>query len=138
MKKSKQLKREEELRPWIKNYKSARINLEYPSGSISDVIMETARKYPEYNAYEYLGNKVTYRNFVKEIENAAKALKNYGVSKDDRVCICMPNTPEGVIMVYATNLIGAIATMIHPLSSEKEMEDNPRSKSAKLRIIERK
>lgn len=122
MKKSKQLKREEELRPWIKNYKNARINLEYPRGSISDVIMETARKYPEYNAYEYLGNKVTYRNFVKEIENAAKALKNYGVSKGDRVCICMPNTPEGVIMVYATNLIGAIATMIHPLSSEKEME----------------
>lgn len=122
MKKSKLIKKETELRPWIKNYKDERINLEYPSNSISDVIMETARRYPEYYAYEYFGNKVTFRQFVKDIENTAKALKNYGVQKDDKVCICMPNTPEGVVMVYATNLIGAIATMIHPLSSEKEIE----------------
>ena len=135
MKKSKMIKKDIELRPWIKNYQYARANLEYPNNSISDVIMETARKYPEYYAYEYFGNKVTYRNFVKEIENAAKALKNYGVSKDDKVCICMPNTPEGVIMVYATNLIGAIATMIHPMSGEKEIENYINQADAKFILV---
>lgn len=135
MKKSKLIKKEEQLRPWIKQYKDARINLEYPSNSISDVLMETARKYPEYYAYEYFGNKVTYRNFVKEIENAAKALKNYGVDKDDKVCICMPNTPEGVIMFYATNLIGAIATMIHPMSSEKEIEHYVNQTESKFILV---
>lgn len=135
MRKSKLIKNEEALRPWIKNYKDARINLEYPSYSISDCIMETARRYPEYYAYEYFGNKVTYRQFVKDIENAAKALKNYGVQKDDRVCICMPNTPEGVVMVYAINLIGAIATMIHPMSSEKEIESYINQAAATFMLV---
>ena len=34
----------------------------------------------------------------------------------------MPNAPQAVIMFYAVNKIGAIANMVHPLSSEKEIE----------------
>ncbi|UKI29283.1 MAG: AMP-binding protein [Clostridium sp.] len=34
----------------------------------------------------------------------------------------MPNTPEEVAMFYAINEIGAVANMIHPLSSEKDIE----------------
>lgn len=34
----------------------------------------------------------------------------------------MPNTPEEVTMFYAINEIGAVANMIHPLSSEKDIE----------------
>lgn len=109
-------------RLWLKKYKNARANLEYPSGSIVDAVFEVARKYPEYNAYEYFGKKVTYRKFVKQIEDTAKALKNYGVSKGDRVTICMPSTPEAICAVYAINLIGAVSSMVHPLSSEKEIE----------------
>lgn len=32
------------------------------------------------------------------------------------------NCPQAVIMFYAINLVGATANMIHPLSSEKEIE----------------
>ena len=110
-------------RPWLGQYKDALANLEYPSGSIVDALMEVSRKYPEYYAYEYFGKKVTYRVFMKQIEDIAKSLKNYGVSKEDRVTICMPSTPEAICMVYAVNLIGAVASMIHPLSSEKEIEN---------------
>ena len=35
----------------------------------------------------------------------------------------MPNTPEAVISFYALNKIGAIASMIHPLSSEQEIKN---------------
>lgn len=34
----------------------------------------------------------------------------------------MPNTPEAIIMFYAINMAGAVASMIHPLSSENEIE----------------
>ena len=34
----------------------------------------------------------------------------------------MPNTPEGIIMLYAVNMVGAVANMVHPLSGEKELE----------------
>ena len=45
-----------------------------------------------------------------------------GHKKGDRVTICMPNCPQTVIMFYAVNLVGGIANMVHPLSSEKEIE----------------
>ena len=34
----------------------------------------------------------------------------------------MPHRPQAIYMFYAVNLVGAIANMIHPLSSEKEIE----------------
>ena len=36
--------------------------------------------------------------------------------------IAMPNCPQAIYVFYAANLIGAIANMVHPLSSEKEIE----------------
>ena len=59
---------------------------------------------------------------IKKINKVAKALKTLGVNKGDKVTICMPNTPEEVTMFYAINEIGAVANMIHPLSSERDIE----------------
>jgi long-chain acyl-CoA synthetase len=36
----------------------------------------------------------------------------------------MPNTPEAIISFYAVNKIGAIANMVHPLSSEEELKNS--------------
>ena len=116
-------------------HKELRLNLEYPKGSMFDSLMEVAKKYPEYYAYEYFGKKVTYRTFIKQIEMVAKALKNYGVDKDDRVTICMPSTPEAICTIYATNLIGAVVNMIHPLSSEKEIENFVNQADSKYILI---
>ena len=111
-------------RPWLKYYEEENIpaNLEYPDCSMVDMILQSAEKWPDNVAYVYYGHKVTYKNFVKKIEKTARALKNYGVKEGDRVTICMPNTPEGITMVYAVNMVGAICNMVHPLSSEKELE----------------
>ncbi len=111
-------------RPWLKFYEEEGIpgNIEYPDCSMVDMVMQSAEKWPDNVAYSYYGHKVTYKNFVRKIEKAARALKNYGVKEGDRVTICMPNTPEGITMVYAVNMVGAVCNMVHPLSSEKELE----------------
>ena len=113
-----------EEKPWLKYYEEDGVpaHLEYPDCSMVDMIMQSAEKWPDNTAYSYYGHKVSYKNFVKKIEKAARALKNYGVKEGDRVTICMPNTPEGITMVYAVNMVGAICNMVHPLSSEKELE----------------
>ncbi|MBR2841625.1 acyl--CoA ligase [Candidatus Saccharibacteria bacterium] len=110
--------------PWQKFYKEDSIpeHIEYPDCSIVDMVIQSAEKWPDNTAYIYYGHKVSYKNFVKKIEKTARALKNYGVKEGDRVTICMPNTPEGITMVYAVNMVGAICNMVHPLSSEKELE----------------
>ena len=128
------MKKFKDNRIWVNQYKN-RSNLEYPNGSMIDALMEVSRKYPEYYAYEYFGKKVTYREFMKQIENVAKSLKNYGVEKDDKVTICMPSTPEAIITVYATNLIGAVCNMVHPLSSEKEIENCINESDSKFMLV---
>ena len=120
----KNTKKDHKARPWLKFYEEEGISItvDYPDCSIVDMIIQSAEKWPDNVAYYYYGHKVTYKNFVKKIESAARALKNYGVKEGDRVTICMPNTPEGITMVYAVNMVGAICNMVHPLSSEKELE----------------
>ena len=120
----KNTKKDHKARPWLKFYEEEGISntVDYPDCSIVDMIIQSAEKWPDNVAYYYYGHKVTYKNFVKKIESAARALKNYGVKEGDRVTICMPNTPEGITMVYAVNMVGAICNMVHPLSSEKELE----------------
>lgn len=117
-------KKEYQERPWLEYYDEEGIpsNIEYPDCSMVDMVIQSAEKYPDNIAYVYYGHKVTYKNFVKKIEKTARALKNYGVKEGDRVTICMPNTPEGITMVYAVNMVGAVCNMVHPLSSEKELE----------------
>ena len=117
-------KKEYKERPWLEFYDEEGLpaNLEYPDCSMVDMIIQSAEKYPDNVAYSYYGHKVTFKNFVKKIEKTARALKNYGVKEGDRVTICMPNTPEGITMVYAVNMVGAVCNMVHPLSSEKELE----------------
>lgn len=117
-------KKARQAQPWFEYYQEEGIpsSIEYPDCSMVDMIIQSAEKWPDNVAYVYYGHKVTYKNFVRKIEKAARALKNYGVKEGDRVTICMPNTPEGITMVYAVNMVGAICNMVHPLSSEKELE----------------
>ena len=107
--------------PWYKYYGNSK-KINYPNLTIYELIEKTANTYPSYYAYEYYGKKVTYRDFIGKIKKTASALIELGVKENDRVTICMPNTPVAIITFYAVNMIGATASMIHPLSSKNEIE----------------
>lgn len=110
------------INKWHYHHKKLPKNVKYFEGSLYDTIYESALKYPYNTAIEYENNQITYKQLIKKINKVAKALKALGVNKGDKVTICMPNTPEEVTMFYAINEIGAVANMIHPLSSEKDIE----------------
>ena len=111
-------KRKEIPAPWSKYYTDDELNITIPNISLYKQLLNTANKYPEYYAYKYLGKKVTYKKFIKQIDKAAISFKKMDVKKGDVVTICMPNIPEVLISFYALNKIGAIANMLHPLSAE--------------------
>ena len=98
-------------------------NIEYPEGGLYDVVYESSCKWPHNIALQYFDTEITYKELIKKINKVAAALKALGASKGDHITVCMPNTPEAIYMFYAINEIGAIANMVHPLSSEKEIED---------------
>lgn len=107
--------------PWYKYYDKGN-KIDYPNLTIYELVARTAESYPNNYAFEYYGNKITYRDFLIRIKKTASSLLELGVKEGDRVTICMPNTPVAVITFYAINMIGATASMIHPLSSENEIE----------------
>ncbi len=107
--------------PWLNNYGEVNFHLEYPKTSMSRVVLNTAASFPEQVALSFMGKKTSFAELASSIELCAKAFKAVGIQKDQHVCICMPNVPQTVIALYALNHIGAIATMIHPLSAEGEI-----------------
>lgn len=109
--------------PWKKYYSKKERQVEIPDISLYKIIKEQALINPNNIAIDYFGKKITYKNFIKEIDRAARSFRCYGIRPGDVVTICMPNMPEGVISFYALNKIGAIANMIHPLSAEEEIKN---------------
>jgi len=120
--------------PWLKSLGDLPASLEYFDGTMFDMVKAAAEKYPHYAAYDFIGNRVSYASFVKKVEKCAKALSALGVREDDRVTICLPNIPQSIIMFYAINVVGAVANMVHPLSSEKEIEFYLRDSNSKVAI----
>ena len=107
--------------PWFKHYGNVPKWIDYPEESMYGMVKKTAAQYPNKIAYEFMGRREKYRDFIADIDHFALCLVNEGVKADDKVLICMPNCPQAVVALYAINKIGAIATMVHPLSAEGEI-----------------
>lgn len=110
-------------------------DIEYPEGGLYDVVYESYCKWPHNVALQYFDNEITYKDLIKKINKVAAALKAIGAEKGDMITVCMPNTPEAIYMFYAINEIGAIANMVHPLSSENEIEDYVNQTHSKIILV---
>lgn len=80
--------------PWLKYYGDTPQHLKYPQKTIYEMVKAAADKYPKNYAYEFMGKKTTYAEFMQKIDAVAKAYLALGIQKGDRVTICMPNCPQ--------------------------------------------
>ena len=108
--------------PWVDSLGDLPHHLEYPDCSMVSLIEKRAQENPDLDAYIFFGKKTSYGRMMDDINQCAKGLKAIGVKKGDHVTVALPNCPQGVTIFYAINMVGAVASMIHPLSSEKEIE----------------
>lgn len=106
---------------WYKYYGNIPHSIDYPDISMYQMIKNAADENGPSIAYDFMGRAVNYNAFIEEIETCAKALLALGVKKGEAVTVCLPNVPQAVIMFYAINRIGAVASMVHPLSAENEI-----------------
>lgn len=110
--------------PWAKYYKREELEIKIPNISMYDQVKKSTYLYPNNIAYEYMGKKLKYKAFLEEIDVWAKIMHKSGVKSGDIVTICLPNVPNALYALYALNKIGAIANMLHPLSSEEEIKNS--------------
>ena len=76
----------------------------------------------DYIALNYFENRISFNELFDNINICARALRSFGVKEKDVVTICLPNMPEAIYVIYACNKIGAIADIIHPLSSPEQVK----------------
>ena len=107
--------------PWVNFYGNTPKSIDYPHLTMYQLLADTARRYPQNIAYEFMGKETDYATFLRRVDLTAGAFVAMGIHRGDRVTICMPNSPQGVDCFYALNRIGAIPNMIHPLSAPHEI-----------------
>ena len=110
---------------WGKYYSKQQMNFDVPNISIYKYIKDKSleNNYKNHIAIEYFGTKMTYHEFYQNIDLVARSFLSQGIRRGDVVTVLSANIPEAVISFYALNKIGAIANMIHPLSSENEIKE---------------
>lgn len=110
-----------ETRPWLRFYGDVPTSLEYPMLRVDEVVARTAERLPDAMAYDFLGSTATYAELAAAIDRCARGLWALGLRPGDRITISMPTSPQGVTAFYAASRLGAVSSMIHPLSAPDEI-----------------
>lgn len=100
--------------PWLAEYSEEDIFSDIKKRRMYEDFKENCEKYSDYIAAEYFGNKITYKEFLENVELVADSLVKDGVKKGDKVTVSMPYLPETIYTIYALNKIGAVVNMVDP------------------------
>ena len=109
-------------KPWLEYYSREERSIKFTDKSIYNYMVDEVGDDKDFIALNYFGNRLSYNEFFYNINIAARALREFGVKQGDVVTICLPNMPEALYVFYACNKIGAVADMVHPLSSPDQIE----------------
>jgi len=109
--------------PWKKYLAKDDMKIDTPNISIYEFIKQKSYGLNDKCAISYFNNRISYKDFFKNIDDAQKAFLSIGIRKGDVVSIISANVPEALYAFYALNKIGAVANMLHPLLSENEIKN---------------
>ena len=107
--------------PWMESYGGVTPNLDYSEKTISEAVLETAAKEKDFPALTFMGKATSYARLAEETDRVARSFYALGVRPGTRVLVCLPNVPQAIFCLYGLNRIGAIPTMVHPLSAVAEL-----------------
>ena len=107
--------------PWLESYGGVVPNLDYSENTMSEAVLETAAKEKDFPALTFMGKATSYTRLATELDRVARAFYALGVRPGTRVLVCLPNVPQAVFCLYGLNRIGAVPTMVHPLSAVSEL-----------------
>lgn len=93
-------------KPWLQFYPEALRNVEVPTITVETFLRANN---PDENkiAFEYYGNKITWKEFWGEVDKAAKSLKILGFGEGNRIPVFLQSVPAHFILLIAAERIGA-------------------------------
>ena len=114
-------------KPWNKYYPNSDISEEIIeqriNKSIYQMLDDSTKDIEDKITVEYYGQTITNKELKTRILKCAKSFILMGVKPGEIVPLILPNQPESRIMIYALNIIGAIAYPIQPNISSKQLNE---------------
>lgn len=121
-------------KPWLKYYNENNIDKERLNCSAYDYMKHYNINNLSYNAINYMGSIITYKELLDKIDEVTKSLINLNVKSGDVVTLIMANIPENIYLFYAINRLGAVANIIDPRLKTDEIIDIINNNKSKLVI----
>ena len=90
--------------------------------TLGDLLDKASERWPDREAIVFKGERISYREYQKKVDQLAKALIHIGIRKGDKISILFSNRPEWSISEYAVDKIGAIAVPINTRYKTHELE----------------
>jgi long-chain acyl-CoA synthetase len=109
--------------PWIKSYpEGVRWNIDITPGPVQRILDDTAEKWPNNPALQFMGKRINYRELQALADRAAKGLQLLGVKPGIHVGLYLPNTPHYVIAFFGVLKAGGTIVNYSPLDAAKVLE----------------
>ncbi len=108
--------------PWLKTYpEHIDWHMKIPHKPVFDMLVQTAQKYPNAPAFDFLGKKYNWGEVYDLSRRMAKGLQDLGIEKGQNVGIFLPNCPYFVVAYYGILMSGASVVNLNPLYAEDEL-----------------
>ncbi|WP_221584209.1 long-chain-fatty-acid--CoA ligase [Microbacterium sp. G2-8] len=123
-------------RPWVSSYApGVPADLEPVTGSLMDLVADSAADHPHAPALEFFSRETTYAELADAIERAANGLRRLGVRKGDPVALILPNCSQHIVAFYAVLRLGAIVVEHNPLYTPRELRKQFEDHGARHAIV---
>ena len=114
------MKKQEYL--WLDHYpENVAWDLKIEERSVFSMLQDTAGKYPENPAFDFLGKRYKWGEIHDLARKMAKGLQSHGVGKGDKIGLFLPNCPYYVVAYFAILMTGATVVNLNPLYAEGEL-----------------
>ena len=86
--------------------------------NISKILSHHVRFRPDHEAFVFLNQRQTFRQFGQQVDQMSAAFSEAGIKKGDKVATILPNTAELWQCYWACAQIGAVVVPLSPLMRE--------------------
>ncbi|MBI2126187.1 MAG: long-chain fatty acid--CoA ligase [Thaumarchaeota archaeon] len=123
-------------RPWHRFYPpDLHHSLDYPKVSISQLLKNSAEKYPNNTAVLFLDKRLSYKELDVMVDSFAASLHELGIEKGSKVALFLPNFPHFAISYFAALRLGATVVPCNPLYKDKELEYQLKDAGAEVLVV---
>ncbi len=103
--------------------------------TLYDTIVSVNKDNMNFNAIEFLGTHISYKNLLENVDRLADAYVKAGIQEGDTVAICTINMPIVQENLLALSKIGATSKWIDLRIKEKDLIKNLNESNCKIAVV---